>query len=133
MFDQLRINELPVQEAGPVSGPAVLEGIRVIDFTHFVAGPLATMTLADFGADVIKVEAPNKGDDFRYYPPSDPDLPAQGAPYLWTNRSKRSLALNMRHLSRPVIAMMVPSLMPLRHCSPPTMARTRGPCAIGSP
>jgi len=96
MFDQSRINELPLQQGPAAPATAVLEGVRVIDFTHFVAGPLATMTLADFGADVIKVEAPNKGDDFRYYPPSDPELPAQGAPYLWTNRNKRSLALNMK-------------------------------------
>ena len=68
----------------------------MVDFTHFVAGPLATMTLGDFGADVIKVEAPRKGDDFRYYPPQDPELEAQGAPYLWTNRNKRSLGLDMK-------------------------------------
>jgi crotonobetainyl-CoA:carnitine CoA-transferase CaiB-like acyl-CoA transferase len=54
------------------------------------------MTLADFGAEVIKVEAPIKGDDFRYYPPADPELPAQGAPYLWTNRNKRSIGLDMK-------------------------------------
>ena len=96
MFDQARINALPAQDAPAAKGPGVLDGIRVIDFTHFVAGPLATMTLADFGADVIKVEAPGKGDDFRYYPPADPELPAQGAPYLWTNRNKRSIGLDMK-------------------------------------
>ncbi|MDO9504277.1 CaiB/BaiF CoA-transferase family protein [Hydrogenophaga sp.] len=96
MFDQARINDLPVQEPRAATGPGVLAGTRVIDFTHFVAGPLATMTLADFGAEVIKVEAPKKGDDFRYYPPSDPELEAQGAPYLWTNRNKRSLGLDMK-------------------------------------
>ena len=95
VFDQARINDLPVQEAG-AGAPGALDGIRVVDFTHFVAGPLATMTLADFGADVIKVEAPIKGDDFRYYPPADPELPAQGAPYLWTNRNKRSIGLDMK-------------------------------------
>jgi crotonobetainyl-CoA:carnitine CoA-transferase CaiB-like acyl-CoA transferase len=96
LFDQARINDLPVQEPRAATGPGVLAGTRVIDFTHFVAGPLATMTLADFGAEVIKVEAPKKGDDFRYYPPSDPELEAQGAPYLWTNRNKRSLGLDMK-------------------------------------
>lgn len=95
VFDQARINDLPAQEAG-AGAPGALDGIRVVDFTHFVAGPLATMTLADFGAEVIKVEAPIKGDDFRYYPPADPELPAQGAPYLWTNRNKRSIGLDMK-------------------------------------
>lgn len=96
MFDQNRIESLPEQKASPETREGVLSGVRVIDFTHFVAGPLATMTLADFGADVIKVEAPVKGDDFRYYPPMDPELPAQGAPYLWTNRNKRSIGLDMK-------------------------------------
>jgi crotonobetainyl-CoA:carnitine CoA-transferase CaiB-like acyl-CoA transferase len=96
VFEKLRIDNLPVQRDAKETGSMALDGIRVIDFTHFVAGPLATMTLADFGADVIKIEAPVKGDDFRYYPPMDPELPAQGAPYLWTNRNKRSLALDMK-------------------------------------
>lgn len=96
MFDQNKIEALPKQKASSGSQAGVLCGVRVIDFTHFVAGPLATMTLADFGADVIKVEAPGKGDDFRYYPPADPELPAQGAPYLWTNRNKRSIGLDMK-------------------------------------
>ncbi|MEJ7930567.1 CoA transferase [Ramlibacter sp. AN1015] len=96
MFDQSRINALPEAPPTDAGAPRVLDGVRVIDFTHFVAGPLATMTLADFGADVIKIESPGKGDDFRYYPPHDPELPAQGAPYLWTNRNKRSLGLDMK-------------------------------------
>lgn len=96
MFDQRRIDALPEQAVPQAQTPRVLEGVRVVDFTHFVAGPLATMTMADFGADVIKVESPQKGDDFRYYPPQDPELPAQGAPYLWTNRNKRSIGLDMK-------------------------------------
>lgn len=96
MFDQVRIDALPEQQPATTSAEPVLKGVRVVDFTHFVAGPLATMTLADFGADVIKIEAPKKGDDFRHYPPVDPEIEAQGAPYLWTNRNKRSLALNMK-------------------------------------
>ena len=96
MFDQARIDALPEQATPSAKTPRVLDGVRVVDFTHFVAGPLATMTLADFGADVIKIEAPQKGDDFRYYPPQDPELPAQGAPYLWTNRNKRSIGLDMK-------------------------------------
>ena len=96
MFDQARINALPEQPVPQARTPQALQGIRVVDFTHFVAGPLATMTLADFGADVIKIEAPVKGEDFRYYPPMDPELPAQGAPYIWTNRNKRSIGVDLK-------------------------------------
>jgi len=96
VFDQSRINNLPIRKTLSVTTEPVLKGIRVIDFSHFVAGPLATMTLGDFGADVIKIEAPVKGEDFRYYPTVDPDMPAQGGPFLWTNRNKKSLGLNMK-------------------------------------
>ena len=96
MFDQQRIDALPIHQATAGTAEPVLKSLRVVDFTHFVAGPLATMTLADFGADVIKIEAPKRGDDFRHYPPVDPQMQAQGAPYLWTNRNKKSLALDMK-------------------------------------
>lgn len=96
MFNQARITDLPVHSGGSPVNSSAISGLKVIDFTHFVAGPLATMILADFGADVIKVEPPGKGEDFRYYPPLDPALPAQGAPYLWTNRNKRSVALDFK-------------------------------------
>lgn len=99
MFDQARIEALPVHQAhSPRQGQAMppLTGLKVVDFTHFVAGPLATQTLADFGAEVIKIEAPGRGDDFRHYPTVDPAMPAQGGPFLWANRSKKSLALDMK-------------------------------------
>lgn len=96
MFDQQRINDLPTHKTSKQGATSALEGLRVADFTHFVAGPLATMTLADFGAEVIKIEAPVRGDDFRHYPTVDPEIPAQGGPYLWTNRNKKSLALDMK-------------------------------------
>lgn len=96
MFDQQRIEALPIHQSAPARGAAVLGDLRVIDFTHFVAGPLATQTLADFGADVIKIEAPDRGDDFRHYPTVDPAIPAQGGPFLWANRNKKSLALDMK-------------------------------------
>jgi len=96
MFDKTRINELPIHPGGAPSDSSAVSGLKVIDFTHFLAGPLATMLLADFGADVIKIEPPEKGEDFRYYPPADPALRAQGAPYLWANRNKRSVALDIK-------------------------------------
>jgi len=88
-----RLPEAPSRDA---KAPLALQGIRVIDFTHFIAGPFATMMLADFGADVIKIEAPGSGDDFRRYPPTDPAMPAQGAPFFFANRNKRSVALDLK-------------------------------------
>ena len=70
-------------------------GSRVVDFSHFIAGPFATMILADMGAEVIKIEAPGRGDDLRRYPPVHPEL-KHGAPFLWTNRNKRSLAIDLK-------------------------------------
>jgi crotonobetainyl-CoA:carnitine CoA-transferase CaiB-like acyl-CoA transferase len=88
--------DFPVHTPRRAEAPKALEGIRVVDFTHFIAGPFATMVMADMGADVIKVETPGRGDEFRHYPPVHAKLPAQGAPYLWSNRNKRSLAVNMK-------------------------------------
>ena len=90
------VESFPVHVAAKGSAPPPLSGLVVLDFTHFVAGPFATMMMADYGADVIKIEAPGKGDDMRHYPPHDARLPAQGGPYLWTNRNKRSVALDLK-------------------------------------
>jgi crotonobetainyl-CoA:carnitine CoA-transferase CaiB-like acyl-CoA transferase len=94
MLDQLE-TEFPEHASRPANAPKALEGIRVVDFTHFIAGPLATMILADMGAEIIKIEAPGRGDDLRRYPPLHPDL-MHGAPFLWTNRNKRSVAIDLK-------------------------------------
>lgn len=91
-----RAQEFPAHVARPANAPTVLQGIRVVDFTHFIAGPLATMFLADMGADVVKIEAPERGDELRYYPPAVPGLDAQGGPFLWSNRNKRSVAIDLK-------------------------------------
>lgn len=97
MLERERITaELPLHEPRPPSAPLALAGVRVADFTHFLAGPLATQTMGDMGADVIKVENPTRGDEFRHYPPMPPGMDAQGAPFMWTNRSKRSLGLDLK-------------------------------------
>jgi crotonobetainyl-CoA:carnitine CoA-transferase CaiB-like acyl-CoA transferase len=93
MLDQLE--EFPEHAPRPSDAPKALEGVRVVDFSHFIAGPLATMMLADMGAEVIKIEAPGRGDDLRRYPPLHPDL-KHGAPFLWTNRNKRSVAIDLK-------------------------------------
>ena len=91
----LPVPPLPPHRSRPADAPTALDGIRIVDFSHFLAGPLATMLLADLGADVIKIEKPNGGDDFRTFRPHlgpDADL---GAPFAWANRNKRSIALDL--------------------------------------
>ena len=102
-LDQLR-QDFPPYRPRPADAPQVLGGIRIVDFTHFIAGPLATMMLADMGADVIKIEPPARGDELRYYPPVPAELPAQGAPFFWANRNKRSLALDLKKPEGTAIA-----------------------------
>ena len=67
-----------------------LEDIRVVDFTHVVAGPFCTMLLADLGAEVIKIEKPITGDAARNLPTLGPSL------FLALNRNKKSLSVNLR-------------------------------------
>jgi formyl-CoA transferase len=71
-----------------------LAGIRVADFSHFIAGPLCSMILGDLGAEVIKIEKTDGGDDFRRLRP--PVTDQEGGPFLWCNRNKKSIALNMK-------------------------------------
>jgi crotonobetainyl-CoA:carnitine CoA-transferase CaiB-like acyl-CoA transferase len=73
-----------------------LAGLRVVDFTHFLAGPMATLILADCGADVIKIENAARGDEFRHFQPPEARLGGEGPPFLWTNRNKQSVALDLK-------------------------------------
>ena len=73
------------------AGP--LDGIRVLDFSRLFAGPLASMTLADLGADVIKVESPG-GDEARHFGP--PFLGGEGMNYMALGRGKRSVVLDLK-------------------------------------
>lgn len=77
----------------------LLEGIRVLDLSRILAGPWATQVLADFGADVIKVERPGIGDDTRTWGPpylkdADGNDTSESAYYLCANRGKRSVAID---------------------------------------
>ena len=72
-----------------------LESLKVLDLTRIVAGPYCTMILGDMGADVIKIEHPEGGDDSRgFAPPYQGD---QAAYYLSVNRNKRSLTLDLKN------------------------------------
>ena len=77
----------------------LLEGVRVLDLSRILAGPWATQVLADFGADVIKVERPGAGDDTRSWGPpylqdADGNDTHESAYYLCANRGKRSVAID---------------------------------------
>ena len=71
-----------------------LSGLRVVDFTRNVAGPLATMLLGDMGADIVKVERPPRGDEARYHGP--PFVGSESPYFLSLNRNKRSLILDLK-------------------------------------
>ncbi len=70
-----------------------LEGVVVADFSRVLAGPLASMTLADLGATVIKVERPGSGDDTRSWGP--PWTSNSSSYFECANRSKRSVVLDL--------------------------------------
>ena len=74
---------------------APLDGIRVIDLSRVVAGPFCTMTLADMGADVIKIEEPGRGDESRAFGP--PFHGGESPYFLSINRNKRSCTVNLKH------------------------------------
>ncbi len=92
-----------------------LDGIRVLDLSRVLAGPWCTQTLADLGADVIKIERPGSGDDTRTWgPPFLKDQQghdtAEAAYYLGTNRNKRSVTCD---ISQPEGQALVRDLVPL--------------------
>ncbi|MCY4542484.1 MAG: CoA transferase [Rhodobacteraceae bacterium] len=74
------------------TGP--LTGIRVIDLSRILAGPLCTMNLGDMGAEIIKVEQPGRGDDTRSWGP--PFAATEAAYFLGVNRNKRGMTLNLK-------------------------------------
>jgi CoA:oxalate CoA-transferase len=85
----------------PVNGAlaTALQGVRVIDLSAMVAGPMATMMLADLGADVIKIERVGHGDDARRLPPfwpTDGDEREDGAIFISLNHNKRSVQLDLK-------------------------------------
>jgi len=72
---------------------SVLAGLKVVDLTQNVAGPFCTQVLGDFGAEVIKVERPGRGDDTRDWRP--PEIGGQSSTFLSLNRNKRSVCIDL--------------------------------------
>lgn len=89
--------EPPLNTGAKPAVPPPLAGLRVLDLSRILAGPICCQLLADLGADVVKIERPGSGDDTRAWGP--PFLPDGGASayYLSANRNKRSLALDLEH------------------------------------
>jgi crotonobetainyl-CoA:carnitine CoA-transferase CaiB-like acyl-CoA transferase len=85
--------QLPDRAPREKGVPTALDGLLVIDFTRVVAGPACTQTLADFGADVIKIENPEGGDDTRHY--EHADLAGESAAFVNLNRNKRGIVLDL--------------------------------------
>jgi crotonobetainyl-CoA:carnitine CoA-transferase CaiB-like acyl-CoA transferase len=80
-----------------------LAGIRVLDFTHAIAGPTCTQMLQQLGAEVIKIEPPVKGDDFRHYT-EHAGLPGMSVPFAAANFGKRSVTLNLKSAEGTAVA-----------------------------
>src|SRR3977135_2043745 len=99
--------QLPDLTPRAAGRPTALDGLLVVDFTRVVAGPACTQTLADFGAEVIKIENPDGGDDTRSY--EHADLAGESAAFVSLNRNKRGIALDLakpvaRDIARELIA-----------------------------
>jgi crotonobetainyl-CoA:carnitine CoA-transferase CaiB-like acyl-CoA transferase len=86
----LPLHDLP--PPGARRAAPLLAGIKVVDLTTSIAGPYATMLLADYGADVVKIERPGRGDDCRAWGP--PFLDGESLWFLSVNRNKRSVTLD---------------------------------------
>ena len=75
------------------SGDRLLDGVRVLDLSRVMSGPFCTAMLADLGAEVIKIEMPNAGDDGRHF---GPYIDGESAYFMLLNRGKKSLTLNLK-------------------------------------
>src|SRR6516165_4920879 len=98
---------LPDRSPRAKDAPTALDGLLVIDFTRVVAGPACTQTLGDFGAEVIKIENPEGGDDTRAY--EHAEVAGESAAFISLNRNKRGIALDLaipeaREVARDLIA-----------------------------
>jgi crotonobetainyl-CoA:carnitine CoA-transferase CaiB-like acyl-CoA transferase len=93
-FD-FRGSKVTLVTAGDQATPGALDGLKVLDFSRVLAGPFATMMLGDLGAEVIKLERPDGGDETRAWGPPF-DERGQATYFLSVNRNKRSLVLDLK-------------------------------------
>jgi len=115
----------PLERTSPrVSAPSLpLAGYRILDYSQFVAGPLATMLLADLGADVVKVEPP-AGDAYRHYEPLGE---GESRRFYALNRNKRSNVCDLKtEEGRAVSRALIASADAVVHNSPPGRAAAFG-------
>lgn len=84
-----------------------LEGVKILDLSRVLAGPYCTMILADMGAEVIKVEVPNTGDDSRSFPPFKN---GESAYFMNMNRNKKGITLNLKGKGKDIFLEMVKSV-----------------------
>src|SRR5918992_419851 len=89
-------------DEGP-SGAGALDGVRVVDFTRHMAGPVASVILSDYGADVVKVEGLPEGDPTRRMGVGG-RIGGESGTFLMWNRGKRSVALDLRSAEGVAIA-----------------------------
>src|SRR5258708_5604439 len=94
--------QLPDRAPRTKGAPTALDGLLVVDFTRVVAGPACTQTLADFGAEVIKIENPDGGDDTRAY--EHAEIGGESAAFLSLNRNKRGIALDFTNPAALAVA-----------------------------
>lgn len=98
-------NQTSSDQDEPKSTLGPLAGLVVLDLTHVLAGPFASMTLRDLGARVIKVERPGSGDDTRAFPPFKGD---ESAYFATINHGKESIALDLKNpTDRPVFEQLL--------------------------
>ena len=105
---------------------AALDNIKVVDLTRTLAGPFCTMMLGDMGADVVKIEEPQHGDETRSWTPF---WNGESTQFVSFNRNKRSLGINLREPEAIEVVLArryLPQVCPKRHRSP----RLRGPDGI---
>src|SRR3954465_4190431 len=103
--------------------PGALDGIMVVDLSRVLAGPHATMILGDLGADVVKIERPEGGDDTRSWGP--PYAHGVSTYFQATNRNKRSVTADLTTTEgRALVERMLPTAdIPGENFKPGTMAR----------
>src|SRR3979490_1717031 len=99
--------QLPDRTPRAKGAPPARAGLLVVAFPRVVAGPACTQTLADFGAQVIKIENPDGGDDTRSY--EHADLAGESAAFVRLNRNTRGIVLDLtkpeaRNIARELIA-----------------------------